>query len=258
MFGAGTIRVTFISDPSNTRPGFTINVFPLPEIHQLQSMQPFALNQQQQGGFVYFQLPRQTLGRLFYVDVEVFSYSGLREPGLFISVNRLPSLEHYDYTNTTVLKDTTYQALFGLQNPPNGQFVIGVFLYGTAAKLTVTASWTYNIPQLSSGVQVTNSVGSSPVYYQVLVPLNSARLTLQISRQVPGGYPTVYIAQGTVPSPNNYQWIMATSDQQSYISLPINNPNPIGNTSPNPGNYIISLYSRDGNNAGFIFRADWS
>jgi hypothetical protein len=254
-FGPGLIRVTFITDGSNTRPGFLISITPAPNVHNLVSMQPFSINSLQPGGFVFFQLPANSMGSRFGLIVEIFTYQGLKEPGLFVSVNRLPSLEHYDYTNTTVQQGTTYRAYLTVTTPRDGSYYVGVFLYGTAAKMTVTASWTFNIPFLQSSIKVTDTV-SNGKYYQIGVPFGTANLVYQISRQVPGGYPIAYIAQGYVPTRSSYQYIMDTR-AQSYISLPIHDPNPFGSTQPNPGNYIIALFSADTANAGYILQADW-
>jgi hypothetical protein len=253
----GTTVVRFITDASNTRPGFTINYAPSPNVFNLNSGQPYSVQQLQQGGFVYFALPYTSIGKSFYLDVEVTSYSGLKEPATFVAINNLPTLEAFIFTNNTVqTAPGQYSSIISVNAPTAGRYFTGVFLYGTAAKLTVTATWRYNIPFLQSGVNVQSSIAATPTYYQLQAPIGASTLTFQVSRQVPGGYPIVYIGQGYVANSDSWQFVMDTS-QSSYISLPISNPNPLNNQSPNPGNYIVTVASKDNTNAGFILQAAW-
>jgi len=119
--------------------------------------------------------------------------------------------------------------------------------------MSVKATWSFNINFLTNGVKVSTSTSGTD-RYQVEVPVNAKKLVFQISRQVPGGFPIAYIAQGSMPSPANFQWKADTS-QQSYISITINDPNPAGSSSPNPGNYIFAITAST--QSGYIIQADW-
>jgi len=243
-FLGGLITVSFNSDGSNTDPGFTISMMPTPDVTVLQSAQPLTMQPKQDGGFVYFALVGESSGANFYVDTLIHAYEGLQPPAMFISVNRFPTLESYDFTNSTVEFGDGYQAFFQTDSPRDGTWYIGLFLYGTSTDIDILAQWSYGLPFLTSGQKVTNSTApGNPMLYQVLVPDETTQLVWQISRQLPGGYPIAYIAQGTVASASNYGWVMDTT-QQSYIKLIIQNPNPYNNPSANPGNYIIAIYEK--------------
>jgi len=262
-FIGGLITVSFTSDPSNVYPGFIIDMSPMPDVTQLKSAQPLSIEPKQDGGFVYFALGSESSGSNFYVDTLIHAYEGLQPPNMFISVNHLPTLEDYDFTNSTVEYDDGYQAFFQTSSPRDGTWYIGLFLYGTSTDIDILAQWTYGLQFLMSGEKVTNSTSpGSPILYQVLVPSEINQMVWQISRQLPGGYPIAYISQGSVPSPSSYTWMMDTS-QQSYIKLVIPNPNPYNNPAPNPGNYIVAVYDKTNEEfepltSGFILECDYN
>jgi len=269
---AGNCQVMFTTDGSTTSTGFTISLTTTPEVTYVLSQQSINVQPKQQGGFVYFGLQNANYGSQFLVQIIIHTYSGLQPPTLFTSVNSFPTLEQYSYSNQTVPYGDGYQAFLTINNPPSGTYYMGLFMYGSSSSIEVFAEWMYNLPLLQSGVKVTNSTGSVPIIYQLLVPTDATSLVFQISRQVPGGYPVAYISQGVVPTATNFGWVMDTS-QQSYIRLSIPNPNPYYNTSPNPGNYIISISEKvtkkgeffvedterhfEPLNSGFILQADW-
>jgi len=256
-FGPGLIRIVFISDPTVTKTGFTIQLIASPIIYNLVSDQPFAITQTQPGGFVYFSWPDNLFGKQLELEVDVFSYQGLQPPGLFVSKDHLPSLEKFDYTNGTTQDAGVYRAVLRVDNPPNARYFVGVFLYGTAAKMTAKYTWRYNFQSLLSGVKVTRNITNTE-YWQVFVPVSTTRLFWQISRSVPGGYVVAYITQGTLPSKTNFQWVMDTQTQ-SYVSVNIDNPNPWGSHAANPGWYNIAVTPGAGTgNCGYILQADWN
>jgi hypothetical protein len=43
------------------------------------------------------------------------------------------------------------QAILYQNNPKDGVYVIGVFLYGSAARMAVTAQWSFNIQPMTTG-----------------------------------------------------------------------------------------------------------
>jgi len=244
MFLGGQIVVQFTTDGSNTAAGFTINMIPAPDVTVLQSAQPLTVAPKQDGGFVYFALETESSGGAFWVQTMIHSYQGLEPPTLFIGVNRLPTLELFDYTNTTVASGDGYVADYSLNAPRDGTYYIGLFLYGVSTDIDIVAEWIYNLPYLTSGVKVTGSaVTGAPVYYQLQCAEGSSSLIWQISRQVPGGYPIAYISEGTVPNPANYLYALDTR-LQSYIKLTLSNPNPYNNGNSNPGNYIVAVYDQ--------------
>jgi len=245
----------FAGGYSNPSYGLIITLAPAPEVNTLVSSQQLTLTKEQPGGFVYFMLPPQSQGRQYALDVQVYSYKGLREPSVYVCRNKMPTLESFDYTNTTVSVAGREQFLLFVEDPPAALWTVGVFLYGQAASMSVRASWIFSMEHLQSGVQVSSAATSTTLYYQVIIPMNTPKLTFQISRQAPGGNVIGYIAQGTLASATNYQWIADTS-KQSYISITIPNPNPTGSQSPNPGNYIFAI-TPDNTKCGFIMQVDW-
>ncbi|KJE95547.1 hypothetical protein CAOG_005992 [Capsaspora owczarzaki ATCC 30864] len=253
--GVGNVVIQFTSDASNTYAGFTLNIATGPVVNTLVSSQPTVLTKTQQGGFVYFGLYNYLLGGSADFSVTIYSYSGLQAPGVFIARNRIPQLESYDFTNNTVQSGSDYTFRLTIPNPTDGSYYVGVFLYGTSSSLSVTGTWKFNITALGNGIKVTNTAGASPVYYQLTVPVSTASLQFQISRQVPGGYPIAVISQGTAPNANSFDYKMDTT-QQSYQSLVIPSPNPSSNRNANPGNYIIAIYSATTDSAGYIFQAN--
>jgi len=244
VFGGGDILVVFQSDPSTTYPGFTIQLSALPPMDALKSQQTFSKSIQT-GGMTYFMLPGTTSGSTFSVSLSVSSFDGLQSPSLFMSRNRLPSLESYDYLNNTVPVGRNSVASFNLANPPPAQYWLGVFLYGNVAQVSLLANWAYNFQALINGAKVSSSVASSTVYFQLYTPKLTKNLNFQISRQVPGGFPIAYIAQGFIPTATTYQWIMDTTTR-SFISLDIPSPNPTVNFNPNPGQYYVALVASNG------------
>jgi len=249
------VRVRYSAgDNTQSQYGCQLTVQTTPELNTLVSAQAFVLTKEQPGGFVYFGLPAQSLGKQLSLDVEVYSYQGLREPSVYVSRNRAPTLERFDYTNTTVSGGGRETCLLFIQDPPAAAYMVGVFLYGSAASMSVTANWIFNVQHLQSGIQISKSTAGTD-YYQVFIPFNTPKMTFQISRQAPGGFPIAYIAQGSVPYSGNYQYIADTS-KQSYISITVPNPNPTGSKSPNPGNYMFAI-AASGGTSGYIVRVDW-
>jgi len=243
MLLPGMASVVFTSDASNTDPGFTIVMTTAPDIVTLQSSQQVTVQPKQDGGFVYFALASESYGSDFIVNTLIHAYQGLQPPSMFVGWNRLPTLENYDYTNQTIPYGDGYQAFLFVNQPRDGTYYIGLFLYGTSTDIDISASWAFSVMELVSGQQVTNTTGAAPVLFQVNVPTATSQLVWQISRQVPGGYPIAYISAGSIPTPTNYQYVMDTS-QQSYQKLVINNPNPYYNQAPNPGNFLIAVYEK--------------
>jgi len=244
FFGGGDILVNFRSDPSNTYPGFTIQVTTTPPMDNLKSQQPFTKSINA-GGMSYFALPQTFSGSSLTVSLSVTSFDGLQSPTLFMSKNRLPSLEGYDYINNTIASGSRYVASFNVNNPPAGQYWLGVFLYGNVAQINLVANWAYNFPPLLNGVKNTTSVGATGITFQLYTPKATRSLVLAISRQIPGGFPVAYVAQGYVPTASQYGWVMDTT-VKSYISLTINTPNPTVNYNANPGTYFITIVASDG------------
>jgi len=243
MFGGGNVIVKFVTDATNTYSGFAIQLSAAPAFDILKSGQPLQKNIQSEG-FTYFGLPVGTtaFGTALSVSLSVNSFDGLQNPTLFMSTNRLPSLESYNFINDTVASGGRYVASFNIVNPGTAQYYIGVFLYGNVASLTISAVWTYNVPRLLNGVKNTTVVNTGSVIFQLYTPKLTKSLNIQISRQVPGGFPIAYIAQGYIPDSQFNQWVMDTT-RQSYISLTINSPNPTVNYNANPGLYLISVIS---------------
>jgi len=245
MFGGGDILVIFKSDPSGTYPGFSIEISSPPPMDTLKSSQPFPKTISS-GGFSYFALPGTVSGLLLSVSLTINSFDGLQSPSLFMRTNALPTLEAYGYLNNSVpVSGGRYAASFNIPSPPGGTYYFGVFLYGNVAAVNLVATWTYNFPPLVNGVKNTTSVGSNALYFQLYTPKLTKSLNFQISRQVPGGFPIAYIAQGYVPNAVTHGWVMDTT-VNSYISLTINSPNPTVNYNPNPGNYYVTVISSSG------------
>lgn len=252
----GPITITF-SSTYQYNYGFVINLKPAPAFTTLVSGQNIHDTQKQEGGFVYFMLPNQQFGSNLFLGLRVYSYQGLQAPALFVSNNLLPILEAYQYTNQTVASGSDEVADLVIPNPANGNWFVGVFLYGTTADIAIDSQWTYDpskVVPLVNGVSVTGTV-STTTYYQAVVPSGTASLFLQVSRQVPGGYILVYINAGTVPSASSASYELDTRIN-SYMTLTIDNPNPANSTAANPGIYIIAVTSASGS-AGYIFEASW-
>lgn len=258
-FNGGLIKVTFFSWPCCARPGFKAVLTPSPETTMLRSAQPRSVFKFQEGGFTYFQFPVYPYGKTFRLNVDIFSYSGLKEPQVFTSINGLPYLEKYTYTNAT--KDVgngRYSHVLSVASPKSGRYYIGVYLYGSTTMMTATATWTYDLPYLLNGDKINGTTRSEGRYYQLVVPPGTGRLTfqLQLSRELPGGYPIVYIRQGLLPSENDFEFVMDTQ-RESFMTLPINNPNPHGNPSTNPGVYVVFV-TADKPGSGYILQATWA
>lgn len=125
--------------------GVNIEFKLVPTPQAIVSGQTYNLQKEQQGGFVYFALPWYTLislqpaitfidslvcccavvyryayGKLFALDVKVYSYQGLQEPSVYVSVANLPTLEKYDFTNTTVSVAGVEQCVLYKTDPTSG------------------------------------------------------------------------------------------------------------------------------------------
>jgi len=242
IFGGGNIIVTFKTDASGTAPGFTIQLAPAPPVDQLEGGQPL-YKQIRTGGFTYFQFNQIGLGSRASFGMSVSQYDGLQMPGLFISVNRLPSLESYTWYNGSNAVGQGAAASINVNTPPSGTYWIGVFLYGNSATVTMTGGWTFGYPSLSSGVKVSGSTAG--ITYQLFTPRLTRKLNYQLSRQVPGGYPIAYIGAGYLPSAQQYDYVMDTTTR-SYVSLDINNPNPSVNYHAFPGTYLLTIVASSG------------
>jgi len=249
MFGGGDILVIFKSDASGTAPGFSIQVSVPPATDILKSAQPFTKTISR-GGFTYFAMSGTQSGQSLVVSLTVNSFDGLQSPTLFMSKNAFPSLESYSYmNNSSPITGGRFSAILNIQNPTNSQYWIGVFLYGNNAQITMVATWAYNFPALLNGQKNSSSVvGTGAFNFQIFTPKLTKSLNFQISRQVPGGFPIAYIAQGYLPTLSQHGWVMDTT-QQSYISLTIPSPNPTVNYNPNPGVYVISIIASAGPDA---------
>lgn len=104
--------------------------------HSADHFQDFKVrNTTSRGGFVYFGLPGdiQQLGASYKVSMTVGTYRGLKPPSFFLSQNALPTLEKYGWTNTTVASadKSDYTWSYRMTNPLPGQYVVGMYLYGT-------------------------------------------------------------------------------------------------------------------------------
>jgi len=211
----------------------------------VKSQQPFTKTISA-GGFTYFLLQNTQFGAKLSVSLTINSFDGLQSPSLFMSRNALPSLEAYAYMNNSILiNGGKYSASLTVQNPVNSQYWIGVFLYGNNAAINLLVNWAYNFPPLLNGVKNSSSIVGNPLNFQLYTPKLTKSLNFQISRQVPGGYPIAYIAQGYLPSATQKGWVMDTT-VNSYVTLTINTPNPTVNYNPNPGLYVVSIVASAG------------
>jgi len=249
-------QVVFTSNQYGEPGAWTASVSPSPDFYTLSFGQTTSTERQQSGGFVYFALPNATYGATLTLSVVVNQYQGLQSPAVFLSANTLPTLTYYDYHNNTQGSSGGAQtAEIAVNNPATGWWMAGVFLYGTTADIDVIATWNYNFKLLPNGVATTGTVSTTAVYYQVIVPVNSNKLLIQLSRQTPGGHVSLYLGNSD-PLQTTPITVLSTA-VNSYQTYTVQNPNPSGNPYPNPGVYVIAL-TCDTSQCGYIVEATWA
>jgi hypothetical protein len=65
--------------------------------------------------------PWNGAGATFSMDVKIYSYQGLQSPVVYVSQNTIPTLEKFDWTNSTVdIGGGTEQSLLFQKTPADG------------------------------------------------------------------------------------------------------------------------------------------
>jgi len=221
-------------------------------IEKLLSNQNVYVSNKTQGGFVYLSLGPVADGISVSYRMNIAHYRGLKPPSFFIGDNRLPSLESYDYTNTTFQSGTSQSWLFTMQNPPNSMLVIGMFLYGNFGGVDAFAQWRYSYETIPIGNAITRQ---NFWCGQFTAPERTKSFTLRVSREAPGGYPVFYVGQGYTPGIDHKDYELDTS-KQSYQELDVKKPNDPNSGTANPGLWIVCTNKNF--QGAFILGVDYS
>jgi len=180
-------------------------------------------------------------GAMDRFQFNVLSYRGLHPPNFFVALNRLPTLESYDYTNTSVSDGTGgYVWQWSQINPPSSTVYIGMFLYGTFGNAYVSGNWSYNYEIIPFNTVISRNLDNTRWCGQFTVTPENLSFNLQVSREEPGGYPIFYVAPGVSPTPSTAAYTLDTS-QNSFSQVTVKKP--FIPTGPNPGNWIICTQS---------------
>jgi len=234
----GRVTMTTQFGYSNTY-GFILKyacspIVPSTSIQSLVSRHSVYVANKTKGGFVYVSLGKQVDGANQMYSMQVTSYNGLKPPSFFVGVNRLPTLESYDYTANTVSDDNGgFVWQWTQQSPPDATYVIGMFLYGTFGGVYAYSSWNYKYPVIPFGTPLT---GSNTYCGQFQLDLKAKSFTLQVSREAPGGFPIFYVGRGYRPTVSKNDYVLDTN-KQSFQELTVKAPVVVD--GPNPGLWVV-------------------
>jgi len=206
-------------------------------------------------GFVYLNLDPlvSELGRSLTVTASTVSYQGLKAPGFYIGNGYLPSLEEYDYTNTTVKNGNSYTFNYVVNNVPDGTWTFAMFSYGKFAQVLFKATWLYNLENLQNDDTQTGLINpTKPWIRQLWLNQTNSNILFEYSREQPGGHTTFLVGTGFIPNLNKYT-VKKSTQEASFGEIAFPKPAKDGN---NPGLFIVKAITTDAT-AGFLFRSTW-
>jgi len=246
------------SDNCDTRFTIQYNCTNGTDSHLIYSGQPytFRYDGNSTNGFEYFILDPlvSQSGTSLDIQAMVLDYRGLSPPAFFIAKDFLPSLEQYNYTNTTYPEGGVFRFKEYLLVPQHGQWVIGMFSYGRFSEVHLKVKWAYNLTSLQNDQTLSVVLRpSNPWVRQVqLDPMVNRDIEFEYSRAQPGGQTTFLVGNGYIPTLSHYLVKKSTQDG-SFGEIAF--PTPIG-TGNNPGQFIIKALTND-TQAGFLLKASW-
>jgi len=242
-FTAQGIRVILYQSQGYNPPwGYTAKyscapTMPPSPIVPLVSSQSVYVANKTRGGFIYVSLGPQIDGMAQLYNFGVASYKGLKPPSFFVGYNRFPTLESYDWTNSTVSDNNGGYTWNWQQNSPhNGVYVIGIFTYGTFESVYAASKWGYNYDVMPFDTPITHTMPGRQYCGQFQLNLTANQFELQVSREAPGGYPIFYVGKGYVPTPTQNEYVLDTN-KDSYQDLVVKSP--VAQNGPNPGLWLV-------------------
>lgn len=270
LIPAGSSVVQFSSRYYCTSGSLSIKVEPTEfEYTNLVPGQKTTVTKAQSGGYLYFKMENRYFGGAVGFKVNVKAFQGIQPPGVFVDHNKLPTLEDFSWSNQTKsVGNGDYEAEVSFFEPANGNYYVAVFLYGSFSEVSVEPTWVYSTPVKILPADTVESGAASiskRAYYQVRVPPGADTMNVQFSRQVPGGFPVLYINPGDLPTTNwngadgVYQKRLETTVKNSYFSIDIDNPNPSRNNRyANPGYYMFLIEDTDNVASGYLLKVSFS
>jgi hypothetical protein len=237
-------RVVFTSPYQYNSCGFQLKYSCKPgtspqPIVSLVSNQDIYVANKSHGGFVYLSLGQMVDGGSQSMEIDLSSYRGLKPPSFFVGMNRVPTLESNDWTNTTVADNNGgYLWRWYQQSPRNGNYILGMFLYGTFGGVYANNTWRYKYDTITINAAAITKTVSAQWCGQFNIPQGSKSFNLQVSREAPGGYPIFYVGKGYKPSSYKNDYSMDTN-KNSYQEITVKSPNDKSYTGPNPGLWVI-------------------
>lgn len=247
--GCESAVVKFAAAPGKTpwwhKPKFTVVIAQMPANYVHLNA---ATSQELPGvspGISYYAMWSADVSELLF-RLRLNSYTGIKDPMVFLGHNFLPTIENHLYSNTSVCDlcgDIKCTVTYTLLNPMPGLWIAGIYSLGDSASVeNLHSGMTINATDVSSGEAVEITGPSSRLFRFATSLTATSNVTISLARLPPGGTTAIYVSKGLPPTASWFDYTLSTATKEFVrVTFPDDPKEP----GPNPPYYYLRVLPRD-------------